>query len=160
MTPNYDGRFHYGVLQANNLDGDVLDQICREGVSAADMAFADALDDAMRALEDFLSPGDIDEVKTLAEELYSQGCCDDDTPITFELEGVRGIYYRNNGTIMITKSPCKTLCRQCSPCYPNAGDLDSYDRLGFDTYCPPEDWWWEFALRPLVVERIKEAANG
>jgi hypothetical protein len=42
--------------------------------------------------------------------------------------------------IWVLESPYVVGCRQCSPCVPNAGDLNSPDEGGSDAYClPPDD---------------------
>lgn len=43
-------------------------------------------------------------------------------------------YDCNTNVIMIVFSKKTVHCRYCSPCYPNAGDLDSLDENGIETY--------------------------
>lgn len=45
------------------------------------------------------------------------------------------------GDIFIIKSPYYTLCRECSPCAPNAGYILSQDDLGYKAYCFGVDWF-------------------
>ena len=61
-----------------------------------------------------------------------------------ELEIVAAIYKKDgyhiqhtyeDNWVWVFKSPYTTTCRLCSPCAPNAGDLDSPDESGVETYC-------------------------
>jgi len=45
------------------------------------------------------------------------------------------------GDIFVTKSPYYTETKECSPCFPNAGDLSSPDKGGLKTYCFGYDWF-------------------
>lgn len=45
-------------------------------------------------------------------------------------------YDNNDNTIAVFKSPWMIRCRLCSPCAPNAGDLENPQKLGgYWTYC-------------------------
>lgn len=44
--------------------------------------------------------------------------------------------------LMVLHSPHIVKARLCSPCIPNAGDLDSLDDSGCDTYGVPADWYY------------------
>lgn len=120
MVPNYDEKtgIHYGVINANSLDPEALDQIITRGTSAYEAS-----------------------------------------PISFDIEGVVGEYLRNSNVVMIFKSPVYTCARQCSPCYPNAGDLDTLDEYGFDTYAPPEDWWYEYNEKTAESVKTLKCVN-
>jgi hypothetical protein len=41
----------------------------------------------------------------------------------------------------ITYSQCTKTCRLCSPCYPNQGNLDEKDEMGFLCYDLPEEYY-------------------
>lgn len=51
---------------------------------------------------------------------------------TFQAESTDGIH------VMVYRSPRIVNCRECSPCYPCAGDLGSLDDDGVPTYGFPE----------------------
>lgn len=42
--------------------------------------------------------------------------------------------------LWVFKSPIISKARLCSPCVPNAGDLDSLDDDGYECYGIPDDW--------------------
>jgi len=52
---------------------------------------------------------------------------------------------------MVIKSPYITYCRLCSPCVPNAGDLDTPDDLGYEAYCLGPDFFDEYSPIPYKV---------
>lgn len=171
MIPNMDEKtgIHYGVINANSLDPEVLDQIITRGTSAYEADFnawaaelRDKLDRLCEVAKRFLPLADVQELRgnmQKAEEdiatAFYESCDvnDDDSLVSFDIEGVVGEYLRNSNVVMIFKSPVYTCARQCSPCYPNAGDLDTLDEYGFDTYAPPEDWWYEYNEK--TAESIK-----
>lgn len=43
--------------------------------------------------------------------------------------------------VWVFKSPVTTRARLCSPCVPNAGDLDAKDPAGFECYDLPSEWY-------------------
>jgi len=136
---------HYGVINANSLDPETLDQIITRGTSAYEADFEEELTRIRGSLERFLTKADTDAVVEEIVAAFRENTSDDDSPVFFsDVEGVSGEYLRNSNVVMIFKSPVYTCARQCSPCYPNAGDLDTLDEYGFDTYAPPEDWWYEY----------------
>lgn len=56
--------------------------------------------------------------------------------------------------IYVIKSPFYTLTRYCSPCAPNAGDLDGYHPQGIKTYCLGPDCFDEDNPLPYPVWRV------
>ena len=46
--------------------------------------------------------------------------------------------------IIVNESPFITFASPCSPCVPNAGDLDSLDPDGVECYTVPENWKADF----------------
>ncbi len=67
----------------------------------------------------------------------------DESPVAYTYD--KESYICHQGTdsteIMIIKSPYWTYTRVCSPCFPNAGDLDSPKAGGMQTYCFGHDWF-------------------
>jgi hypothetical protein len=70
--------------------------------------------------------------------------------------------------VMLVRSPYYTYARLCSPCYPNAGNLDQWDEDGFRTYCFDPSWFDDKCPYPVfrveddvcVYRPEKEASNG
>lgn len=65
---------------------------------------------------------------------------DSEGPWIYEQDGY--VLQSTEFYIMVIKSPYIKYCRPCSPCFPNAGDLDSPDiEHGIKTYCLGPDWF-------------------
>jgi ribosomal protein L37AE/L43A len=79
-----------------------------------------------------------------------------------DLEPIEFIYKREgyhavcgeDGDIFLLKSPYYTLCRECSPCAPNAGYLMSPDEQGLPAYCFGEDWF-DDGKTPYPILKVK-----
>lgn len=57
--------------------------------------------------------------------------------------------------LMILKSPYYTFCNECSPCVPNAGNLDSpNDEYGRKTYCLDKSWF-DDGITPYKVYSVE-----
>lgn len=86
------------------------------------------------------------------EELFVERALERDTDIGWqidepEIEGVyEGVTYRigwlgGAPLLWVLKGPMTYVRSLCSPCVPNAADLDSgFDQNGFLTYTVPQDW--------------------
>ena len=177
MLPNMDEKtgIHYGVINANSLDPETLDQIITRGTSAYEADFnawalelRDELDRLCEGAKRFVPLAVAQEIREDMRKAEadietafheSADVNDDDSPISFDIEGVVGEYLRNSNVVMIFKSPVYTCARQCSPCYPNAGDLDTLDEYGFDTYAPPEDWWYEYNEKTAESVKTLKCVN-
>jgi hypothetical protein len=73
------------------------------------------------------------------------GCDEPDYPpqaayYSYEKDGYAA-FCNEHGIIVIEKSPYYTEARECSPCYPNAGDLSTPDKGALKTYCFGYDWF-------------------
>ncbi len=66
-----------------------------------------------------------------------------DTVYRYEEDGYKILFLTGSNNLMVLKSPYTTAVRLCSPCYPNAGDLDSPDTKGFEAYALEPDWFEE-----------------
>lgn len=92
-----------------------------------------------------------------------QSWCDESEPESDSDDEHIGWSYEKEGyictqgeppNIMLIKSPYYTLARPCSPCYPNAGDLDSTENGTFKTYCFGHDDWFD-GPAPYPVYSVK-----
>ena len=84
-----------------------------------------------------------DESDALFPNKENVGDEDDVDPIGFYIDkdGYEAYQSNDDGDIFIVKSPFYTICKLCSPCAPNAGDLMSPDPKGYKTYCFSHDWF-------------------
>lgn len=91
---------------------------------------------------------------------------------TYESDGSHSWLYEKDGyvlrdclhtDIMVIKAPFCTWSKQCSPCVPNAGDLDSplSEGDGLKSYCLGLDWFDnenKCPYEPYNVGDVKEAS--
>lgn len=94
---------------------------------------------------------------------------DDGDEYTYEADGFKYLTGTLGGAtlIWVVESPFVTYCKQCSPCVPNAGDLDNpTEDVNSNTwaYCPaPADWVSKDNTSladdelPFVIYKISEA---
>ena len=135
----------YGIVSAASLDPEIVNQIQCEG---RDVHWEDAkrdLEDAIRsACGGLMTKRDVDAVVDEAIDRMNGDQWVDDEPIhEFVIDGVMGQTTWLGGALLVWvfKSNHSRLSRLCSPCVPNAGDLDSVeDSEGYVCYDVPPDW--------------------
>ena len=66
-----------------------------------------------------------------------------DTTYRYEEDGYRILFFTGTNDLMVLESPHTAKVRLCSPCAPNAGDMDSLDPDGYETYALGPDWFEE-----------------
>lgn len=144
MKPNMNEEtgIHYGIIRANSLDWELVD-IFMHGFQTTNLSYQEAYAEiavkVWREVLDGDSPFEDAEsaIESLAEEIEIE------EPI---VEGTyAGVNYRSSwlgGALhfFIFDSPCINRYALCSPCVPNAGDLDSPDIDGVETYDVHPDW--------------------
>lgn len=74
---------------------------------------------------------------------YSMGACEPSS-YRYEADGYI-LELGSDGDIFVVKSPYFTICRECSPCAPNAGYLTSQGG-GTDAYALGSDWFEDHKL--------------
>ena len=143
MKPNFNMETgtHYGIIHWRSLDAELVDDLLhRYGTNLSyQEAYAEI---AAKVWKDVLY-GEIkfddaeEEIERRTEDLQIE------EPI---IEGTyEGVTYRTSwlgGALhfFIFDSPCINRYALCSPCVPNAGDLDSPDIDGVETYDVHPDW--------------------
>jgi hypothetical protein len=138
---NFDEKtgIHYGVIAQNSLNSEAFQEVFDRAV---DLNFEEYVEGLRCEIRDFLE----DKVRekhivSLTEDVFdvlqdailesyggektSWEYSDEDYELQDCLET----------NVMVTKSPYYTFCRKCSPCVPNAGDLDNPMDEGVKTYC-------------------------
>lgn len=139
MQPNVNPEtgIRYGIISANSLDGELVqDLLYYEG---EDLSWKEAEEEIKIAMrEEGVTEEDWD--RTLDDRLSDVYI--DEPIVEGECEGVK---YRTSwlgGALhfWIFESPRIGLYSECSPCCPNAGDLDSPNDDGVECYDVPEGW--------------------
>jgi hypothetical protein len=144
--PNFDPDtgIHYGVINMNTpmpeAVTDTLDSIHTIDVrfESAEEEIDKAIDELMDATFDFHG-GDQqlrDDIKYRMMELLEDFQGDIHR---YEMDGYLILLYTDSNVIMVIKSPYYTMAHECSPCYPNAGDLNTPGEL--KTYCLGTDFF-------------------
>lgn len=139
----------YGVISFHRLEDWVIDEIFTNGEN---LSFLDAQAEAKKEYEreaqalldadgDFDFDGYVEEKLNTWNETYES---DDDV---WRLEtddtddgGKVVVQTTGPGNLFVFMSPVIVNTRLCSPCYPNAGNLDSPDPDGYETYGLPKNW--------------------
>ena len=160
----------YGVISGNSLDGDVLYTLFIKAEADAykhldwkgmciELLNQKTFEDLVELTDDVEgnlvlpeSPNENDVIEWIEknvsdwEELYNtmeiNGVEIYEVNGDFEYEGVTGRYSMLGGAplIFVYDSPHITKANLCSPCVPNAGNLDDVDEDGVDCYNVPKEW--------------------
>jgi len=165
---NLESGIHYGVILTRTLDQDAMNRIYENNV---DTAFEEAEEQAKNDMVNFEEPFALayvpqylrEEVKAVIRAIPSLGVdeekfkeraweiVNDFWSDNYESDGESWRYEDEDvtltscllGAIMVLESKYYTLAPRCSPCVPNAGDLDSTDSTSEKvmTYCLPPKWF-------------------
>ena len=139
MQPNVNPEtgIRYGIISANSLDGELVQDLLY--YQGEDLSWKEAEEEIKIAMrEEGVREEDWD--RTLDDRL---GDVYIDEPIVEgECEGVKFRTSWLGGALhfWIFESPHIGLYSECSPCCPNAGDLDSPNDDGVECYDVPEGW--------------------
>ena len=163
---NTETGIRYGIVSVNSLIPDIWDDI----YDLNSDTYTDALQDAIKRLrseinsaiddlaeipdfidEDLDDDADIDTLLEAAAKLGIDTYEYDPEHWEFEEENRSGkidgidvalTWIGGAPMLLIFESPYITHCRLCSPCVPNAGDLNSLDHEnGYECYGVPADWY-------------------
>lgn len=138
---NSETNIRYGVISSNTINQFVFQDIFD---LVYDQFYQECLDLAIEE-EGLSNPENDDDYENL--DIFEQDFADNFSPDEifgdFELDGIKGHLSCLGGSyiIFICESPYITKARLCSPCAPNAGNLDEKDLEGFDCYDCPADWY-------------------
>ena len=146
----------YGAINGNSLDPDVL---CVLYDRASEVVFnAYRLDE----MKKFANEQDYDYITDIqADDLFNsltdafgyqfesfiysidENFEHDEPQAEFEYEGIKVVFSYLGGAplVMVTESPYIAIANLCSPCLPNAGDLDSKNPDGEECYDVPVEWY-------------------
>lgn len=155
MIPNINPEtgVHFGIIACNSLDGDMLHTLLYE--KGKDLSYAEAVEEEKaRQFAEFIAAKDvIDRYGTHSGIEFWPDLNNFDPQIEEPvIEGTHeGVHYRTTWLggaqlLFIFDSPHRVLATPCSPCVPNAGDLDhvalTEEALAGAvlTYDVPADW--------------------
>lgn len=114
-----------------------------ESAKLSEFADSDELRDAIAELTDSEATDLIESVDSWFSQSFFDGIEFSDFPRYGESEGVKMRLSSLGGAplLWILDSPYRATVRLCSPCVPNAGDLDSPDPDGCECYAPGPDFY-------------------
>ncbi len=168
--PNYDEAtgIHYGAIHQSSLYN------CAEDfhLKAVDETFeqhkAEVKGALRSALEDVVHSHRLDQAVQDAFDSVEQEICDHYEPQNPHLRYDEDGYVIESCLdfdLIVIKSPFYTFARPCSPCVPNAGDLNTPSETGLKTYCLGHDWFddekapyqiWRVADDTEIVSKVEE----
>lgn len=163
--PNHDGEtgIHYGEIHQNSVSPEAVSDMQANGEN---LTYNAALEDAKlrlkgaieEAMKDYVGDGCVKSMVEAATDALV-----DDFGDTYEAQDERYRYEKEGYIVqscldydlIVIKSPFFTWARQCSPCVPNAGDLDNPEDGGLKTYCLGADWFDESNPLPYPIYSVE-----
>jgi hypothetical protein len=157
VNVNPETGIRYGVIAAQSLNSDLFDDLTiyrgeNESLAEALKELRDAIEaEAHEVEETFADTGkswadtkwsDWDDYVESQYERRSEGVEIDEPVYSGTYEGVKYRVGWLGGAqiVWILESPETTHADLCSPCVPNAGNLDSRSPNGFECYDVPKGW--------------------
>lgn len=133
LMPNVDLKtgIHYGCISQNSIDQNCLSDLIDE---SDDLIYIESKDnfrnDLINAVQKVLDANYIENVSAddinfddILDE-WNESYTNDNHHYLFDDGEYKLDFSDDMNCIIIIKSPYYTFCKQCSPCVPNAGDLD------------------------------------
>lgn len=126
----------YGVISIHSLADGVLGDIMTNGEN---LTYEEARSEFEKETRRRYFGRNADKAEELLEEWNEFYESSEDT-YRYESDGVT-VQTSGESNLWVFMSPTIVKARLCSPCYPNAGDLDTLDpENGYETYGLPADW--------------------
>lgn len=167
---NIDSGIHYGAISQNILDMSVMDAWYEN-----DAIYDDALSEVKNDIQSLFekigirdNDRDFETIREMMLNAFNENWQNDDPQWYYEDSEYSSQYSPSLNCWIITNSPYYTYTRQCSPCVPNAGDLDNpvylseiereknIRNLG-KTYCLPKDFFdCHYAKIPYRYYRVSD----
>ena len=128
MTTNTDPDtgIRYGAISQNSLDLDAINDWYDN-----DAVYDDQLKELREKINDlfefigFIGDEKKADLRDEIEQIFNDNYNNDEPAFYFEDKEYKAEYSHSLNCWIILKSPYYTYCEQCSPCVPNAGNLDN-----------------------------------
>lgn len=142
MTANIDPKtgIRYGVVSLDRLADWVWDEFLTHGMSLTHQAAVEEFREEFFAENPEADELEYEEALEEAQESWQF----EEEQYTLETDGMKLelSYLGGAPLVFVIESPHTSKARQCSPCVPNAGDLDNKDEeRGYLCYDVPADWY-------------------
>lgn len=130
-------------------DAESIEEEVRIAIAERDYAMLSndrCMEDEVEAAYNRLGYNDRDDYIDTRLELESERIQIEEPTLAGTCEGVRyEISWLGGAPLLwVLESPVISKARLCSPCCPNAGDLNSLDGDGYECYGIPADWYAKF----------------
>lgn len=166
--PNYDETtgYHFGCISFNSVNPEALQGVYDKGKNLTYEAFVQDVKTNLRsAVRDNFSDSkwcsrNTSDLDNAVEAMYD--AIEDDLNDSYQAEDEQYLYeadgYKISNSpllccLFVELSPYYTYARACSPCTPNAGDLDHADG-SLKTYCLGPEWFEDENRPPYKVYRV------
>lgn len=161
---NHDGQCHYGVISLNSIGCDALGEAvmssCYETWEGRFMSMANSVTHKAEQIQFLVDEGQVvsdEQVDALVKAAILLGTSmnlqNRDDIAEYKDDEIEAIFYHDHNNLMITSSKYKTRANLCSPCYPNAGDLDNCDEMSVNvTYCLGPEWFEDGKMPYKILE--------
>ena len=121
----------YGVVSMNTLASWVFDEFFHHGTN-------DSYEAALKEFKDENPDATDEDIDTFNDEYYGE-----EENYSLDKDGLKlGLSYLGGAPLVwVFQSPHTTRARMCSPCVPNAGDLNNRESDGVECYTLPDEWF-------------------
>lgn len=130
----------YGVVSLNSLEDWVFDEFFHNGTN---LSYESAKKEYLAENYDADDESDDAIAEEEWEDRFNDEYQGEEDTYSLETDGMILQMSTLGGAynVWVFESPHIAYCRQCSPCCPNAGNLDSKEENGVTTYDVPTDWY-------------------
>lgn len=132
----------YGTVYLNSLADWVFDEFLHNG---EDLSYKSAKEDFEQSFRAYFEgdPDDLDDALDEALDRFNDEYMSEESNYRLVQDGLELelTYLGGAPLVWVLKSPHTTRVRLCSPCAPNAGDLDAPDENGVEAYTLPTEWF-------------------
>lgn len=137
---NTESGIRYGVVTMNSLQDWVFEEFLNNGEN---VSYQEA---EKEFIAEFLFEYEGDKLQTDLDEaldMFRDSYHGEEERYTLISEGMslELSYLGGAPLVWVLSSPVVERARLCSPCCPNAGDLDNKDEGGYETYSLPSEWF-------------------
>jgi hypothetical protein len=132
------------LAESGELDPDDIDGFTFDSELTAE-SLKDDLREYISSLDGQKAIDCLEAIECDAMQSFFDGCDFSESARYGEIDGVSLMLSSLGGAplLWIFQSPYMDTVRLCSPCVPNAGDLDTPDGQGFQCYAPSPEWYGE-----------------
>ena len=132
----------FGTIYLNSLADWVFDEFFHHG---EDLSYKSAKEDFEQSFRAYFEgdPDDLDEALDEALDRFNDEYMCEESSYRLVQDGLELELTHLGGAplVWVLKSPHTTRVRLCSPCCPNAGDLNAPDENGVEAFTLPAEWF-------------------